>query len=150
MELSMKKILVMSLGLFTTSVFAGECNINLETTESMAYKTNEIVIKKSCSEVTLNFKNNGTFPKAVMGHNVVISKKLDMEAILKDGMPLGLAKNYLKDNDARVVVASNVMGGGESTSVKFKTSSMNTKEPYVFFCSFPGHSAVMKGNVIFK
>jgi azurin len=74
----MNKILVIFLGLFTTKVFAIECNVNLETTQSMAYKTNEIVIKKSCSEVTLNFKNNGTFPKTVMGHNVVISKKSDM------------------------------------------------------------------------
>lgn len=146
----MKKIIIIFFGLFTTTVFAGECDVNLETTQSMAYKTNEIVIKKSCSEVTLNFKNNGTMPKAVMGHNVVISKKSDMDAVLKDGMALGLAKNYIKDNDGRVVVASNVMGGGESTSVKFKTSAMNTNEPYVFFCSFPGHSAVMKGNVKFK
>lgn len=41
------------LGLFSANVFAGECDVNLETVQSMAYKTNEIVINKSRSEVRL-------------------------------------------------------------------------------------------------
>lgn len=44
-----------------------------------------------------------------MINQYVFIKKSDMEALLKDGMDLGLAKNYIKDNDGRVVVASNVM-----------------------------------------
>jgi len=146
----MKKISVIILGLFSATVFAGECDINLETTDSMAYKTNEITLKKSCQEVTLNFKNNGTLAKAVMGHNVVISKKADMDAVIKDGMTAGLANNYVKNKDSRVVAATNVIGGGESTSVKFKLNGLTTNEPYVFYCSFPGHAAVMKGNVKFN
>jgi azurin len=116
----------------------------------MAYNTKEITVKKSCEEVTLNFKNNGTLPKAVMGHNVVITKKPDMDAVLKDGLAAGLNSNYVKAKDTRVVVATNVIGGGESTSVKFKSSAFNTAETYVFVCSFPGHSSVMKGNVKFN
>ena len=146
----MKKMSVILLGLFATSVYAGECDINLEATAAMAYNIKEITVKKSCEEVTLNFKVNGTLPKAVMGHNVVITKKPDMDAVLKDGIAAGLNKNYVKVNDMRVVVATNVIGGGESTSVKFKSSVFNTNEPYVFVCSFPGHSSVMKGNVKFN
>jgi len=116
----------------------------------MAYNTKEITVKKSCEEVTLNFKVNGTLPKAVMGHNVVITKKPDMDAVLKDGIAAGLNGNYVKAKDVRVVVATNVIGGGESTSVKFKSAVFNTNEPYVFVCSFPGHSSVMKGNVKFN
>ena len=146
----MKKMLVILLGLFATSVYAGECDINIEATAAMAYNTKEITVKKSCEEVTLNFKVNGTFPKAVMGHNVVITKKPDMDAVLKDGIAAGLNGNYVKAKDVRVVVATNVIGGGESTSVKFKSALFNTNEPYVFVCSFPGHSSVMKGNVKFN
>ncbi len=146
----MKKMSVILLGLFATSVYAGECDINLEATAAMAYNTKEITVKKSCEEVTLNFKVNGTLAKAVMGHNVVITKKPDMDAVLKDGIVAGLNKNYVKVNDMRVVVATNVIGGGESTSVKFKSSVFNTSEPYVFVCSFPGHSSVMKGNIKFN
>jgi azurin len=146
----MKKMSVILLGLFATSVYAGECDINIEATAAMAFITKEITVKKSCQEVTLNFKNNGTLAKAVMGHNVVISKKSDMEAVNKDGMTAGLANNYVKNKDPRVVVATNVIGGGESTSVKFKVSNFNTNEPYIFYCSFPGHAAVMKGNVKFN
>jgi azurin len=116
----------------------------------MAYTTKEITIKKTCEEVTLNFKVNGTLSRTVMGHNVVITKKADMDAVVKDGIAAGLDNNYVKVNDMRVVVATNVIGGGESTSVKFKLSAFNTNEPYVFVCSFPGHSSIMKGNVKFN
>ena len=37
----MKKISVILLGLFTTSVYAGECDINVEATKAMAYTTKE-------------------------------------------------------------------------------------------------------------
>lgn len=146
----MKYISVIFLGLFATSIYAGECDINLEATATMAYNTKEILVKKSCEEVTLNFKNNGTLPKAVMGHNVVITKKSDMDAVLKDGLAAGLNSNYVKVKDPRVVVSTNVIGGGESTSVKFKSNVFNTSELYMFVCSFPGHSSVMKGNVKFN
>ena len=76
----MKKISVILLGLFATSVYAGECDINVEATKAMAYTTKEITVKKSCEEVTLNFKVNGTLSRTVMGHNVVITKKVDMDA----------------------------------------------------------------------
>jgi len=143
----MKNTFVVLLSLFATSVFAGECDINLESTESMAFKTKEIIVNKNCAEVTLNFKNNGTLPKAVMGHNAVISKKSDMNAVVNDGIAAGLKNNYVKTGDKRVVVATTVIGGGESTSIKFKPDTIKPNEDYVFFCSFPGHSAVMKGIV---
>jgi azurin len=40
-----------------------------------------------------------------------------------------------------------VLGGGESATIKFKTDKLNTKDAFAFFCSFPGHSAVMNGVV---
>ena len=150
MEQLMKKISLIVLGLFATSVYAGDCDINLEATTAMAFTTNEIIIKKSCEEVTINLKVNGTLSRTVMGHNVVFTKKADMDAVVKDGIAAGLNNNYVKAKDKRVVVATQVIGGGESTSVKFKPIAFNTNEPYVFFCSFPGHSSIMKGNVKFN
>lgn len=43
----MKKMSVILLGLFATSVYAGECDINIEATAAMAYNTKEITVKKS-------------------------------------------------------------------------------------------------------
>lgn len=86
--------------------------------------------------------------KSVMGHNVVISKTADMQAVISDGMTAGLANQYVKPKDARVIGYTNVIGGGESTSAKIKLSNVKASESYSFFCSFPGHGAVMKG--VFK
>jgi azurin len=37
------------------------------------------------------------------------------------------------------------VGGGQSDTIKFATSALKQGEAYSFFCSFPGHSAIMKG-----
>ena len=73
----------------------------------------------------------------------------DMQAVLMDGSAAGLDNNYVKVNDARVVVNTKVIGGGESASVKFNLSKVKVSDSYMFFCSFPGHAGVMKGNVKF-
>ena len=50
--------------------------------------------------------------------------------------------------DARVLAVSEVIGGGESTSVTFSTTGLSTGSAYTFFCSFPGHSYSMRGTLI--
>jgi azurin len=126
---------------------AASCNINVEVTEAMAYTVKNIDVPKTCKDFTVNLKAQGTMAKAVMGHNIVITKEADKEAVITDGGTAGAAANYMKAKDARIVAGSIVIGGGESTSVKFKVKNLNAKEKYVFFCSFPGHGAIMKGVV---
>lgn len=134
-----------SSSLYTASVFAGACDVNVEATATMAFNVKEISVPKTCKEITVNLKNNGTMAKAVMGHNLVISKSADMQAVINDGIAAGLDNNYVKKNDARVVGHTAVIGGGESTSAKIKLTNLKASESYMFFCSFPGHGAVMKG-----
>ena len=136
-------------GLISSVAYAGECTVDAEATASMAFNLKEIVISKKCTEVTINLKNSGTRAKNIMGHNLVISKASDMQAVLMDGSAAGLDNNYVKVNDARVVVNTKVIGGGESASVKFNLSKVKVSDSYMFFCSFPGHAGVMKGNVKF-
>lgn len=126
---------------------ATECNIAVDATAGMAFSVKEITIDKKCKEVNLTFKNLGNLPKAAMGHNVVITKKADMQAVLTDGSAAGLSNNYLKVNDDRVIAHTVLLGGGESASIKFKTDKLSSKENYAFFCSFPGHASVMNGIV---
>lgn len=144
-----KKILgaTVVLSLMSPVAFAGECDISIEATASMAFSTKEITINKACKEVNLTLKNAGNMPKAAMGHNLVITKKADMQAVLTEGNAAGLSKNFVKDNDDRVIAHTAVLGGGESATIKFKTDKLNTKDAFAFFCSFPGHSAVMNGVV---
>lgn len=133
--------------LVSSLAHAAECNIAVDATAGMAFSVKEITIDKKCKEVNLAFKNLGNLPKAAMGHNVVITKKADMQAVLTDGNAAGLSNNYLKPNDDRVIAHTSILGGGESASIKIKTDKLNSKENYTFFCSFPGHAAVMNGIV---
>ena len=52
--------------------------------------------------------------------------------------------------DARVLAFTKVIGGGQTTSVKFSTAALKKGEAYTYFCSFPGHSAIMKGTFKFN
>jgi azurin len=49
--------------------------------------------------------------------------------------------------DARVIAHTKVIGGGETDSVTFSTAALKAGEAYSYFCSFPGHSALMKGTL---
>lgn len=40
-----------------------------------------------------------------------------------------------------------VVGGGEADAVTFATSALKAGETYAYFCSFPGHAALMKGTL---
>ena len=145
----LKKILgaTVVLSFISSAAFAGECDVAIEATASMAFSSKEIIVNKNCKEVNLTLKNAGTMPKAVMGHNLVISKKSDMQAVLTDGNTAGLGKNFVKEGDDRVIAHTAVIGGGESATIKFKTDKLNTKDAFAFFCSFPGHASVMNGVV---
>ena len=59
-------------------------------------------------------------------------------------MSAGADNNYLPKDDPRVLAHTKLVGGGESTSVTFKTDGLAGKD-LTFFCSFPGHFAMMKG-----
>ena len=68
-----------------------------------------------------------------------------MPAIARDGMTV--SPEHIKAGDTRVIAASKMIGGGESTSVSFDVSKIKAGGPFKFFCSFPGHLTLMQGNI---
>src|SRR5690606_32952465 len=96
---------------------------------------------------TITLNHVGKLPVAAMGHNVVITSTADMPAVAAAGMTAGLDDGYLPPDDDRVIAHSDMIGGGESTSFTFPVSAIQDGGPYTFFCSFPGHSALMKGSI---
>lgn len=135
------------LGLASTPLFAAECSVDVESTDQMTYNTQAISISKSCKTFTVNLKHTGSLPKTAMGHNLVLSKTADMPGIATDGIGAGPDAAYVKAGDGRVIAHTGLIGGGESTSVTFDVSKLAAGEDYSFFCSFPGHYALMKGSV---
>ena len=126
---------------------AAQCDITVEGNDAMQFNTKEIVVDKTCTEFTINLKHTGQLPKAAMGHNLVITKEADKQGVANDGMPAGLDNNYVKPGDERVIAHTPVIGGGESASVKLDVSKLAAGENYAFFCSFPGHWAIMNGTL---
>jgi azurin len=115
----------------------------------MQFDKKELKVGADCTEVELTLKHSGTLAAATMGHNWVLTKTADLQAVATDGMAATLKNNYLKAGDKRVIAHTKVIGGGESTKVKFATSALTKGGDYSFFCSFPGHSGLMKGKLVF-
>ena len=146
-KLLMSALFIAPLFISAQTYAAPACNTNIEVTAAMAFTTKAIDVPKTCKTFTINLKAQGTMSKTVMGHNLVITKAEDKEAVNTDGGTAGAASNYIKAKDTRVLAHTNVIGGGESTSTKFDVKKLNAKNSYVFFCSFPGHAGIMKGVV---
>ena len=122
-----------------------DCATTIEANDAMQYNADSITIPASCSQFTVNLKHVGKLAVNVMGHNFVVAKEADMAGINADGM--AVAPEHLKDGDARVVAHTKMIGGGESASVTFDVAKIKDGGPYKFFCSFPGHFALMQGSL---
>lgn len=123
------------------------CSINVAANDSMQYDVKDIVVPKSCTEFTINLKHTGSMAKAAMGHNIVIAAEADVNGINADGAAAGAAGDFIKAGDERVIAASKMIGGGEEASVTFPVSKLAAGTNYKFFCTFPGHVAIMNGNI---
>ena len=142
-----KVVFAALLSAMTLPALAAQCETTVESNDAMQFNTKEMVVDKSCKEYTVHLKHVGKLPKNAMGHNWVLTKEADKQGVVTDGMAAGLDKDYVKPDDARVIAHTKVVGGGESDSVTFDTSKLAANENYVFFCSFPGHSAIMTGTL---
>lgn len=135
---------------FTGTTLAEECAVDVDSTDAMQFDTDVIVVDKSCEEFTVNLTHSGELAKNVMGHNWVLSEAEDVQGIASDGISAGLENNYLKADDDRVIAYTEIIGGGEETSVTFSVDQLESDVVYTFFCSFPGHSSIMRGTLSLK
>ena len=145
-----KTLLALSLCLLAPSAFAA-CWVELQGNDAMKFDLADIAIDKNCATFAITLRHTGKMARNVMGHNVVVTRTADMSAVNADGMKAGLASEYVKPGDARVIAASKVVGGGQSTTLTLPVAKLKAAPgPYAFFCSFPGHAALMKGTITLK
>ncbi len=123
------------------------CATEVEGNDAMQFNVGSIAIPASCTEFKITLKHTGKQPVTVMGHNLVIAAASDMQGIETDGIAAGAANDYVKPGDPRVVAHTKLVGGGQSDTVSFPVSKLKAGGPYEFFCSFPGHAAIMKGTI---
>ena len=144
---TLRAIACLSLVLAAPGAFAADkvCKLEITGTDAMQFDKKELSVAGDCTQVEVTLHHSGKLPAQAMGHNWVLAKTSDLAGIASDGMGAGLPNDYIKKGDARVLAHTKVVGGGQTATVKFATSALKKGEAYSFFCTFPGHSTMMKG-----
>lgn len=127
-----------------TSTPATTNHIVLKAQEDMTFSATEFTVKAG-EEITLLLTNTGTSSKEAMGHNVVILQPgTDVNAFSFKASS-EKATDYIPTNAKQAIVAhTKLLGPKESDQVKF---TLETPGTYEFICTFPGHSATMRGTI---
>lgn len=151
MEIAVKLLVpVVLAGLaLAPAAHARVCAVSIDSTDQMRFSQDQIKVAADCSQVKLTLRHTGKLAATAMGHNWVLTRTPDHQPVAMAGMRMTLADSYLPKADARVLAHTAVIGGGQSTSITFSTARLAKGGDYTFFCSFPGHFAMMKGRFVF-
>jgi len=147
---TMTRYLTAALLLAAAGMAQAACNFEVEVNDSMQFQIKEMVAEASCESITVTITHAGQLPASSMGHNWVLSNASDYQAIAMEGLNAGLENDYIKPGDERVIAHTKIVGGGETDTISFSPSGMEPGGDYMFFCSFPGHWAVMYGDFVLK
>jgi len=129
--------------------WARSCAVSIGSNDQMRFDTANLRLAADCSEVVLTLRHTGSLSARAMGHNWVLTRAQDVQAVAMDGMRASFADGYVKPGDTRVIAHTKIIGGGESTTLRFATRALQKGGAYAFFCSFPGHFALMRGTLSF-
>ena len=142
-----KYLAIAALTLASATTFAAECSVEISANDQMQFSTKEIKVPKQCKQFSVTLTHTGKLAANVMGHNWVLTTAEDMQGVVTDALSAGPSKQYLKPDDSRVLAATKMLGGGQKDTISFDTSKLAGNKKYIFFCSFPGHSGIMKGEL---
>tara|TARA_B110001454_G_C12670369_1_gene413471 strand:+ start:405 stop:902 length:498 start_codon:yes stop_codon:yes gene_type:complete len=140
---------VLILSSLTNISFAQDCSQVIESNDAMQFNMKEMRVSADCQNLTITLKHVGNLPQQFMGHNWVLSTTENMMPLTGVSMQAG-APNYLPESDERIIAATDMIGGGQETSVTFDLSSLDPSKDYTYFCTFPAHYALMKGSFIIE
>lgn len=103
------------------------------------------------ANVTVDFKNVGKMPKQSMGHNFVLLKA-GVDPLVFAGKCLSAgakAENDFLPESVRgdVIAHTKILGPGEEEKLSFKLEEPGT---YAYVCTFVGHAAIMRGEIVVK
>lgn len=124
---------------------AANCQFTVEANDMMQFNARAMQVDASCAKVQLTLRHVGMQKAQVLGHDWVLARSADVGAIASAGIAAGFDKGYLPPNDKRVIAATKIVGGGEATTITFSTANLVTGGDYSFFCSYPGHTSIMRG-----
>ena len=124
---------------------AGNCQLIVEANDMIQFNARALQVDASCAEVQLTLHHVGKMEAHVLGHDWVLARTADVGALASAGIAAGFDKGYLPAGDKRVIASTRIVGGGEVTTITFSTSNLVAGGDYSFFCSYPGHTSMMRG-----
>jgi azurin len=128
---------------------AANCQLNIEANDLIQFSARALQVEAACPEVQLTLHHVGKMDAHVLGHDWVLARSADVAAIANAGIAAGFDKGYLPQGDKRVLASTRIVGGGEATTVTFSTANLVAGGDYAFFCSYPGHTSMMRGRFQF-
>ncbi|MBI32596.1 MAG: azurin [Gammaproteobacteria bacterium] len=121
------------------------CEQVIEGNDMLQFNIKEMKVSAACASVTVTLKHTGVMAAEIMGHNWVLSSDANFMPVATAAAGAGLENNYVPVGDDRVLASTAIIGGGQEISVTFSIQGLSAANAYTFFCSFPGHYAIMKG-----
>lgn len=124
----------------------GDCTFTLHAGDAPSWDADNIDVPSACAKFTIKLEHTGQMPRWIMGHNVVVAKAGEVDAVERAGIGAGPYRNYVEPSDKRVVARSKLAGGGETVSTSFDTATLRNGH-FAYFCTFPGHGKGMRGTL---
>ncbi|MCY2686702.1 azurin [Salinimicrobium sp. TH3] len=122
----------------------GVVQVNLTGNDQMQYNLNEIKVKAG-EKIRLTLTHVGQLPENAMGHNFVLLKQGTDVVDFAQKAATASGNEYIPEGTDAVIVHTEMIGGGEETTIEFTAPEAGT---YEYICSFPGHYIQMRGNFI--
>jgi azurin len=144
----MKWIYIAVFFLGPSAAMADTCQLNINATDLMRFEQQTLQVEPRCTAVEVTLHHVGKLAANAMGHDWVLTKTADIAAVANAGISAGLANSFQKPGDTRILASTKIIGGGESSTVRFSTAQLEPGTSYSYFCSAPGHFSVMKGRLI--
>lgn len=123
------------------------CTIDVQGQPGKKFEPNHIVVPSTCKDFTVRLIHTGKNSKEKAGHNWVLTKTEEIDAVMIDGLKAGAAHEFLAPGDARILAKTPMLGGGETATVTFPISRLAAGQSYTFYCSFPAHAQHMRGTL---
>lgn len=141
-------IVIASMLCCATAAYADECTLSVEANDLMQFNVRTLQVPSTCQQVEVKLRHVGKQDAHVLGHDWVLARSADVTALTNAGMAAGFDRGYLPPGDARIVASTGIVGGGQEATIKFSMEKLVPGGDYTFFCSFPGHAALMRGRFV--
>ena len=128
---------------------AGDQTVAISANDQMKFDTTDISGTVG-QKIVITLTNDGSLPKAVMAHNIVVLKPgTDVAAFIRSASASPrAAAGYLPDDAqaGQILAHTKLLGPGEEDTITFTPTAAGL---YEYVCTFPGHTAAgMRGKII--